>query len=641
MESIASYKKTEWVALYGILVGFFFSCLMFILSYWTQSQSVFVEAWHFLGGFILWFLILLHARQKRMMHEEEMFEQQVKNGEKTIFQDEEIDEFTARSRFLFFEKWIMPIATAIIGISFIIASIWLFRKSLTNSTSIQNGSLCAAFLAGFAFFSLLIAKYAVGLAREKTWRLLKAGGSYLLMNALAAFACSISVAMTEMEITIVERYLPMVISILIGIIGIEMNLNLILDFYRPRVAEQEVHPPYDSRFLEICTSSKGILKTAAQTLDYQFGFKVSETWFYRFMEKAIAPLILFQLIVLYFLNCIVVVGPKEQAILERFGRPVENAVMDSGLHLKWPWPIEIAYFYPVKSLHKLTIGLHSEDEDSDLKTDKHKHNHGNQKSEAKKAILFSKEHGHGDEGYYITVHVPENSNQTIEGLPINLILIDMFLHYRIANVLEYSHNHSNPKDLLEAIANREITQVLVSTTMPEIFYGNRLEICHNLKSRIQKTCDQEKLGIAIELVGIENVHVPFIVAADFEAELAAMEEMQTKILEAEKYRNEILPMAEANAQKILLEADKYQNERQKITSAEADAFKNYSSTYKKAGQLYLARKYLKLIEENLPSKRVYVMAMPENRKEIDVLNFEDKLSSDLMQLDLNKVENGK
>ena len=45
---------------------------------------------------------------------------------------------------------------------------------------------------------------------------------------------------------------------------------------------------YDSRLVGVLAQPEGLVATAAQTLDYQFGFKVSETWFYQFLQRSIA-----------------------------------------------------------------------------------------------------------------------------------------------------------------------------------------------------------------------------------------------------------------------------------------------------------------------------------------------------------------
>ena len=106
---------------------------------------------------------------------------------------------------------------------------------------------------------------------------------------------------------------------LMAILAIEILLNFVLDFYRPRVEGVEERPAYDSRLLGLLLTPAGLFKTVSATLDYQFGFRVSQTWFYRFTEQWIAPLILFDILTLYVLTCFVVVGPEQQGVLERCG----------------------------------------------------------------------------------------------------------------------------------------------------------------------------------------------------------------------------------------------------------------------------------------------------------------------------------
>ena len=99
----------------------------------------------------------------------------------------------------------------------------------------------------------------------------------------------------------------------------------------------------------------------ARRIDYQFGFKVSQTWFYKLLEKAIVPLVLFACVTLYLLSCIIVIAPNEEAIIEHFGNPLNDAndvrLVGPGLSFKWPWPIDKAYKYHTKKISEIDIGF--------------------------------------------------------------------------------------------------------------------------------------------------------------------------------------------------------------------------------------------------------------------------------------------
>ncbi len=156
------------------------------------------------------------------------------------------------------------------------------------------------------------------------------------------------------------------IPAIMALVGVELLLNLMLDIYRPRVPGQERRPPYDSRLLSLFAEPEGVLKTVATTLDYQFGFKVSETWFYRFMERAIVPLVLVQVLALWLLSAVVVVDQQEVAFVETLGvahvsaqdaeRGLLATPLQPGYYLKWPWPISVARFVPAYRVRNVTMG---------------------------------------------------------------------------------------------------------------------------------------------------------------------------------------------------------------------------------------------------------------------------------------------
>ena len=92
---------------------------------------------------------------------------------------------------------------------------------------------------------------------------------------------------------------------LLFLIALETLINLIFEMYRPRVKGKVERPVYESRLVSLLGQPEGLITTAAQTLDYQFGFKVSETWAYRLFEQWLPRLILIQLGVLLLSTCFV------------------------------------------------------------------------------------------------------------------------------------------------------------------------------------------------------------------------------------------------------------------------------------------------------------------------------------------------
>ena len=121
--------------------------------------------------------------------------------------------------------------------------------------------------------------------------------------------------------------------------------------------------------LQIPTSQRTCpLATAAHALDYQFGFKVSETWFYQFLQRALAWLLLAQLGILGLSTCFVFIDAGEQALWERFGRPVGPGVIGPGAHLKFPWPIDRVHRYRTQEIQSFNVGFVHDEKDDHEKT---------------------------------------------------------------------------------------------------------------------------------------------------------------------------------------------------------------------------------------------------------------------------------
>ncbi len=119
-------------------------------------------------------------------------------------------------------------------------------------------------------------------------------------------------------------------------------------------------PLYDSRLVGLLAQPESLFTTAAQALDYQFGFKVSETWFFQLLQQSLPVLFLAQLAALLLSTCVVFIDPGEQGILEHFGRLAARPfILEPGGHLLWPWPIDKVHRYRTGQIQTFEVGFTS------------------------------------------------------------------------------------------------------------------------------------------------------------------------------------------------------------------------------------------------------------------------------------------
>jgi HflK protein len=442
----------------------------------------------------------------------------------------------------------------------------------------------------------------------------------MLFTAFAAMAAAVCIVVAYMlENVIAEKILAWVVAAVTGLAGLELLLGLIASAFVPRIPGVEILPPYHSRGLDIITSPGEILKTVADAVDYQFGFRVSETWFYAFVQKAIVPLVLFWAVALYAFTCVVTIGPDEQAILERFGEPIET--LDSGIHFKYPWPVDIAYRYPAKSVQTITIGFGEE-------------------VEKQPAITWTEKHYKDEDLFMVATReaggepIPRDDRGEAAYTPVSFISAAVRLHYRVTDLYKYAYEKSNPDDYITDISYREVVKFMGSIDIFDLLQERRLELAEDLRKKIQGVLDDADIGVDVFYLGFEGAHPPVEVGEAFESVIGAEEQAHAYVRGAEAYAKKTGHQANAEAHRILQEADAYAYARNTESEAEAQMFLKRMEAYKLSPRVYMNRKLMEAFEKGLKERRKYVVPAGTKMKSNVIFDLKDKLEFRLEDIEL-------
>jgi len=343
---------------------------------------------------------------------------------------------------------------------------------------------------------------------------------------------------------------------------------LVLEIYRPRLKGGAPRLLYDSRLIGLLGQPEGIFATAAHALDYQFGFKVSETWFYRFLQKAFAWLVLFQLGALALSTCFVFIAPGEEGVVERWGQPVAGrAVLGPGLHLKWPYPIDRVYRARTDQIQQFVVGSHEE-------------------SERPRTIVWTTPHEEEPFNLLVASRQRVSSRGTNNpagepGAPVDLLTVGIPVQYQISDIRAWTYHYTEADELLEQIATREVIRYFVNVDLFDLMSVSREKAAQDLLRQIQTKIDtlEPKLGAKILFVGLQDVHPPLgkgrtEVARKFEEVVGATQEVEAMLRKAEGDAASLLPKARAEAERIVREADAYKIRRIASARAEAAVFTN-------------------------------------------------------------------
>jgi regulator of protease activity HflC (stomatin/prohibitin superfamily) len=414
-----------------------------------------------------------------------------------------------------------------------------------------------------------------------------------------------------------DFYVAHVLCGLLALTAIETLINLILEMYRPRVKGKVERPLYDSRLVGLLGQPEGLITTAAQALDYQFGFKVSETWFYRFFEQALGWLLLAQLAALLLSTDVVFIESGEQGLLERFGKPVAGrTLLGPGAHLKWPWPIDRVYRFRTEQIQSFDVGFtHDPARENDP------------------VVLWTVPHT--KEENFLVANREQTSEQTTNKVtgkrtpPVSLLTVSIPVQYQITNLIAWAYNNEDAPALLQDLATREVVRYLTSADLTEIMSEGRQATAQALVDRIQGAADQHQMGARIVFVGLQDIHPPVKVAPDFQKVVSATHTKQAKILAARADDIKTNAMAQVQATNALNQAIAESLARQIGAVARAALFTNQIPAFEAAPAVYAQRAYLETFARATANARKYIL-LTTNTHDVLMFDLQDKIRADIL-----------
>jgi len=518
-----------------------------------------------------------------------------------------------------FEKYFVPAFATLLAITQGVMALYLWRKFDDLGPINSDNSLLVMALLGVAGLVLfIVGRYAAGLSRISHQRILQAGASYLMLGSVLALFGSLVELFAWFGYSGMDAIVAKLLVVFLAIVAIETILGLVMEIYRPRQRGQMGRILYESRLIGLLGQPDGLIRTAAEALDYQFGFKVSETWFYRLLERTLAWIVLAQLTLLFLSSSFVIISPQEEALLERFGKPVAGKeVLQSGFHFKFPWPIDKVYRYASHEIHTLYIGF-----EDDTK-----------RSAEREIILWTRPHFKEEFNMLVaskdvTKLLDSSSDQAV---PVNLLSVNIPVQYRVRDIRSWLLKNEDAATLLENAANREVIRYLINVDLEEIMAEGRLKAADEIKARIQKNV--EELGVEITFVGLEGIHPPINVADAWEAVVGSLQEKEVSILNAEGYALAKVPSSHAEATNIVLTADSVGQTKTNIAYAQSKSFENQEVAWAASPSVYTQHAYLETVAKATQDTRKFVLGTT-NTQETIWLNLEDRLNKDLFR-DLN------
>lgn len=279
------------------------------------------------------------------------------------------------------------------------------------------------------------------------------------------------------------------------------------------------------------------------------------------IAKALGIAVLAIAVLVLGFNSLYTIKEQEQAVVTTFGVP--SAVTEPGLHFKIPFIQEVTKVNT--TIKGFAIGY-------DEKT--------NYRREEESLMITSN---------------------------FNFVNVDFYVEYKVTDPIKALYASKEPVVILKNVAQSCIRSVVGQNDVDRVITTGKNEIQAEIKEKIIAELARQDIGISLVNITIQDAEPPTTeVMEAFKAVETAKQGKETAINNANKYRNEKIPYAEAQVDKITKDAEAKRTARINEAEGQAARFIALFEEYKKYPLITKQRMYYEVMEELLPELKLII-----------------------------------
>lgn len=189
----------------------------------------------------------------------------------------------------------------------------------------------------------------------------------------------------------------------------------------------------------------------------------------------------------------------------------------------------------------------------------------------------------------------------------NLINVDFYMEYKINDPVSFLYNSEQPEEVLGNVAMSCIRAVISDYSVDDVMTTAKNEIQQKIREHLSDELQKRDIGIQLVNIMIQDVEPPTTeVFNAFKSVESAKQQADTTINNANRYKNEKLPEAEANADKIVQDAEATKAARIADAEGQVARFNKMYEEYTKFPLITKKRMFYEAMEEILPDLKVIV-----------------------------------
>lgn len=189
----------------------------------------------------------------------------------------------------------------------------------------------------------------------------------------------------------------------------------------------------------------------------------------------------------------------------------------------------------------------------------------------------------------------------------NFVNVDFYVEYRVTDPVKYLYNSADPVGILKMLCQSYIRDTIGLYKVDDVITTGKSEIQAAIKDKILTRLEQEDLGITLVNISIQDAEPPTVqVQEAFKAVETAKQDAETATNNANKYANEVLPAAQADADEVLQQAEAYKTARINEANGQASRFAKLFEEYSKYPEITKQRLFFEAVSDIFPDMKIVI-----------------------------------
>ena len=280
------------------------------------------------------------------------------------------------------------------------------------------------------------------------------------------------------------------------------------------------------------------------------------------MKTAIIAVVVIAVIAVLAFNCVFTVSEQEKAVVLTFGNP--TYVKDSGLGFKIPF---------IQSVQKVNTTIQGF------------------------AIGYDETTSHF------------TSDATMITSDYNFVNVDFFVEWSVTDPIKSLYNSQAPQAILSDIVQSSARSIIGVSRVDSVLTTGKGEIQSLIKENVSSSLEKLDIGVQVHNITIQDAEPPTVeIMTAFDAVEDARQKMDTYTNDANKYKNEQIPAARAEADKLLRDAEAEKESRINEAKGEVARFNKLFAEYDKNREVTRKRMFYEAMETIMPEIELIIGA---------------------------------